>query len=325
MVDRVSGLREVDRVEIVSLMDNSIDFLSTTKRRESQNVRHWLNKRRSKEWVRKHFRFPFAEHGFSVIVHTFIDGERHRVLFDTGVSADGVTINAKRMGIDLSKIEAIVLSHGHYDHWGGLQKIAEAVDKNQLPVLIHDDMLKTRGVANSAHHVREMLPFPPENLVQPAKYVKTKKPHLLAGDTILVTGEIPRVTDFEKGYLQHKALVNGEWQPDPLILDDRAIVVKVKQKGLIVLSGCAHAGIVNTVLYARQITQVKNVHAVLGGFHLAGKEFEERINQTVEALKDINPRIVVPSHCTGWRAIHAVAGALPEAFIANSVGNMYQF
>jgi 7,8-dihydropterin-6-yl-methyl-4-(beta-D-ribofuranosyl)aminobenzene 5'-phosphate synthase len=119
--------------------------------------------------------------------------------------------------------------------------------------------------------------------------------------------------------------VDGKWQPDPLIRDDRAIVFNVKQKGLVVLSGCAHAGIINTTRYAQQLTGIKQIYAIIGGFHLAGKECETRIQPTVEQLKQLAPTIVAPSHCTGWRGICAIAKEMPKAFIWNSVGNLYSF
>ena len=132
---------------------------------------------------------------------------------------------------------------------------------------------------------------------------------------MLVTGEIPRETSFEKGFAPQQARVNGIWQPDPLVLDDRAAVFNIKRKGLVVISGCAHAGIINTVTYAKQITGITNVQAVMGGFHLAGKENEAKIEQTVKELKRINPKRIIPSHCTGWRGTFAIANALPNAFM----------
>jgi 7,8-dihydropterin-6-yl-methyl-4-(beta-D-ribofuranosyl)aminobenzene 5'-phosphate synthase len=110
---------------------------------------------------------------------------------------------------------------------------------------------------NTDGTIRKYPLIPTEEQVKPAKYVKTKKPYLMADDLILVTGEIPRRTSFEKGYPPHKALVNGQWQPDPWIWDDRAIVIKLKRKGLVIVSGCAHAGIINTTLYAQQLTGKK--------------------------------------------------------------------
>jgi len=185
-------------------------------------------------------------------------------------------------------------------------------------------MFKTRGTVNAKGKVRRYPEFPKAEQVKPAEYVKTKNPYLLAGNTILVTGEIPRTTDFEKGFPGHQVLVDGKWQPDPWIRDDRAVVINVKHKGLVVISGCAHAGIINTILYAQQVTKVTKVYAVMGGFHLAGKECEPRINRTVERLKKLKPSLIAPSHCTGWRGKLAIAEALPEAFVWNSVGNLYQ-
>lgn len=318
-------LREVEGAEIISLTDNSVDFLSTIEREEVQNVREWIRERKDEAWVKKHFRLPIAEHGFSMLIRVFDGEEAHSVLFDTGISPDGVVTNAKKMGLNLSKAECIVLSHGHYDHFGGLLPTLRVVSKNDLPIIVHKDMFKTRGVANADGTIRKYPKFPIENHVKTAKYVKTKHPYLVANDMILVTGEIPRRTDFEKGFPQHRVFEGGKWQPDPWIWDDRAIVVNVKQKGLVILSGCAHAGIINTTLYAQQITGVTDIYAVMGGFHLAGKESEPRISQTVEKLKLLNPKLVAPSHCTGWRGIYAIAEALSHAFVWNSVGNLYRF
>jgi 7,8-dihydropterin-6-yl-methyl-4-(beta-D-ribofuranosyl)aminobenzene 5'-phosphate synthase len=119
--------------------------------------------------------------------------------------------------------------------------------------------------------------------------------------------------------------LNGSWQPDPLVRDERAIAINIRRKGLVVLSGCAHAGIINTISYAQQITGTVKVYVVMGGFHLAGKEFENRIQPTIKELQRINPKLIVPSHCTGWKAMCAIAKTLPEAFVWTSVGNLYRF
>jgi metal-dependent hydrolase (beta-lactamase superfamily II) len=317
-------LKEVDGVELISLMDNTVDFLSTTGRREVKQVQEWLRERKSQEWIEKHFRLPLAEHGFSILVKVFSGGESHMVLFDTGISPEGVVINAERMGLNLAEVETMILSHGHFDHWGGLLKTIKAVNKEPLPIVVHEDMFKTKDIANPDGTVREFPSFPAENLVKPATYVKTEEPSTLAEDSILVTGEIPHKTSFEKGLLKQRVLVNGEWKPDPWVWDDRAIVINVKQKGLVVVSGCAHAGIINTALYAQQITGVNRIYAILGGFHLAGKEYETKIASTVNELKKLNPNFIVPSHCTGWRGIFAIAKAMSQAFVWNSVGNMYR-
>ena len=325
MVNQTIAIREVDGVEIVSLMDNSVDFISTIQRKEVQQVRNWIEDRMGEEWIKKYFRLPFAEHGFSVLIRVLRDGKSHVVLFDTGISPEGVVSNAKGIGLNLAEIESIVLSHGHFDHFGGLLKVLQAINKRDLPIIVHEDMFKVRGVANPDGTVRKFPTFPAENQVKLGKYVRTKQPYPVADDTMLVTGEIARKTDFEKGFPQHRALIDGKWQPDPWIWDDQAIVINVKQKGLVVISGCAHAGIVNTILYAQQITGIAKVYAIMGGFHLAGKECEPRISQTVKELKQLNPTVIVPSHCTGWRGIYAIAEAMPQAFVWNSVGNLYRF
>jgi 7,8-dihydropterin-6-yl-methyl-4-(beta-D-ribofuranosyl)aminobenzene 5'-phosphate synthase len=316
---------EADGLEILSLVDNSVDFLSTTNRKEVQSFRLWTKGRHGKEWAGTHAKLPFAEHGFSMLIRILQGGKSHCILFDTGCSSDGVVENAGRMGIDLREVECIVLSHGHYDHFGGLLSALKAINKVNLPVIVHEDMFKARGTASHSGEIREYPEFPLKELVNSAQLIETKQPFLLAEDMLLVTGEIPRETSFEKGYLQHKILVKGAWQADPWIWDDRAIAVNVKEKGLVVILGCAHAGVINTLAYAQRITGGINVHAVFGGFHLAGKDGEKRIGQTVKALKRINPTLVAPSHCTGWRAMCTVAAALPDAFVWNSVGNFYQF
>ncbi len=317
-------IAEVDGLEVISLVDNSVDFLSTIDRKDAQSFRQWTKKGHDEEWARTHSQLPLAEHGFSMLIRVLRDGKTVSILFDTGISSDGVVENAKRMGLELSEVEYIVLSHGHYDHFGGLVSALKTINKSNLPLIVHNDMFRTRGTANSDGTVRIYPEFPTKEMLSSAQLIRTKQPHLIVNDTILVTGEIPRETSFEKGFLQHKALINGTWQPDPSILDDRAVVFKIRGKGLVIISGCAHAGIMNTITYAQRITGVPRVYAVMGGFHLAGKENESRIEQTVKELKQVKPKLVVPSHCTGWRAMCTIASAMPDAFVWNSVGNLYQ-
>jgi 7,8-dihydropterin-6-yl-methyl-4-(beta-D-ribofuranosyl)aminobenzene 5'-phosphate synthase len=318
-------VKEADAAEIISLVDNSVDFLSAVDKRQVQPFRQWTRKRYGREWDRTRTQMPCGEHGFSMLIRVFSGDTPSCVLFDTGGSPNGVVENAERMGINLSEVECIVISHGHYDHFGGLLSAVKAAKKADLPIIVHQSMFVTRGTASAKETVRKYPEFPTEAQLRPARIVSTKKPSLIADDMVCVTGEIPRKTSFETGYAQHRAFVSGSWQPDPWILDERAIAINIRGKGLVVLSGCAHAGIINTVAYAQQITGTEKVYAVMGGFHLAGKEFENRIQPTIEELKRISPKLIVPSHCTGWKAMCAIAKALPEAFVWNSVGNLYRF
>jgi 7,8-dihydropterin-6-yl-methyl-4-(beta-D-ribofuranosyl)aminobenzene 5'-phosphate synthase len=319
------NVKEASTVEIISLVDNSVDFISTNDKKQVQSFRQWTRERYGQEWLRKHTQLPFAEHGFSMLIRVFNEEKSNCVLFDTGGSPEGIVENAKRMGISLSEVECIVLSHGHYDHFGGLLSTIKAVNKVDLPVIVHEDMFETRGTARSDGTIRKYPAFPTETQLSPAKIVYTRQPSLIADDMICITGEIPRKTSFEKGYAQHRVFVNGSWKSDPWIRDERAIAINIKGKGLVVLSGCAHAGIINTISYAQQITGITNVYAVMGGFHLSGKEFENIIEPSIEELRRINPKLIAPSHCTGWKAMCAIARTLPEAFIWNSVGNLYKF
>ena len=150
--------------------------------------------------------------------------------------------------------------------------------------------------------------------------VEDRRPSFLLDGAVLVTGEVDRTTPFEVGFQGHEALRDADWQPDPLILDDQALVLSLRDRGLVVLSGCGHAGIVNTVRYVRRLTGIDAVAAVIGGFHLSGPMFESIIEPTVDALADLSPALLVPAHCTGWRAVHRLAARFPDAFVMSTVG-----
>jgi 7,8-dihydropterin-6-yl-methyl-4-(beta-D-ribofuranosyl)aminobenzene 5'-phosphate synthase len=153
---------------------------------------------------------------------------------------------------------------------------------------------------------------------------RAKEASTLAADLVLVTGEVERGTDFERGFPWAEARIDGQWVVDPFH-DDQGLAVKVKDKGLVVIGGCSHAGIINTVKHAQKAAQVDTVHAVLGGFHLTGPAFEPIIEPTIEVMKKIGPDYVVPMHCTGWNAINQFAEEMPGQFVLNSVGTTYVF
>jgi 7,8-dihydropterin-6-yl-methyl-4-(beta-D-ribofuranosyl)aminobenzene 5'-phosphate synthase len=154
--------------------------------------------------------------------------------------------------------------------------------------------------------------------------VERREPSLLLDGCVLVTGEIDRTTDFEHGMPPpHQAWDGTQWRHDPLVLDDQALVVHVRGRGLVVLTGCGHAGAVNIVRHALRLTGVDRLTALLGGLHLSGPAFEPILGPTVSALTELAPDLVAPGHCTGWRAQHALAAALPDAFVASSSGTSY--
>jgi 7,8-dihydropterin-6-yl-methyl-4-(beta-D-ribofuranosyl)aminobenzene 5'-phosphate synthase len=304
-------LKPADRVEVTVLVDNYIDIFvppatSVDRRLPFNPNRHVM-----------------AEHGFSCLVKVVAGKKEHAVLLDTGLSRECMAWNARQLGIDLAAIEAVVLSHGHFDHIGGLSSVFCGAG-HQVPLVVHPDAFLKRRM-NGPKGVAELPQLDAIALKKAgADILHREGVSTLAAGHLLVTGEVERKTSFEKGMPGMEMWVNGNWVPDP-IRDDQALVVNVKDKGLVVLSGCAHAGIVNTVNYAQKITGFDHVHAVLGGFHLTGPAFASVIQPTIEGMQQIDPDYVVPMHCTGWDAINRFMAAMPKKCILNTVGTTYVF
>ena len=271
------------------------------------------------------FDAPRAEHGFSVMVTVAKGGKERRILFDAGLTPDGLVENMRRLDLSPKDVEVIVLSHGHFDHTTGLDGIVRTLGRPNLPVIIHPEFWSRRRIAIPGREPFE-LPSTSKSALRGAGFeiVEEKRPSFLLDGSLLVTGEVDRTTDFERGFPVHQAFRDGAWQPDPLILDDQAVVVNVRDRGLVVITGCGHSGIVNIVRYAGKLTGVERVYAVIGGFHLNGPLFEPIIPATCRALMEMVPAVIVPAHCTGWRATHALAAAFPDAFIQNSVGTRFE-
>jgi 7,8-dihydropterin-6-yl-methyl-4-(beta-D-ribofuranosyl)aminobenzene 5'-phosphate synthase len=263
-----------------------------------------------------------AEHGFSALVTVRRGTTRTTLLFDTGISPDGMTDNADRLGIDLRDVQGVVLSHGHWDHAGGLAGMAA---RRSLPMTVHPLVWTRRRLAVPGTDAVE-LPTLSRRALEAEGFavVERREPSLLVDGCVLITGEIDRTTDYERGMPPpHQAWDGVGWRHDPLVLDEQAVVVHVRGRGLVVLTGCGHAGAVNTVRHAMRLTGVDRLHALLGGLHLSGPAFEPVIAPTVRALADLAPDLVSPGHCTGWRAQHALAAELPDAFVPGSSGTRY--
>ena len=263
-----------------------------------------------------------AEHGFSALVTVRRGSSTTTLLFDTGISPDGMVVNAERMGLDLRNVQGVVLSHGHFDHAGGLAGLA---GRQALPMTVHPLIWTRRRLAVPGTEPVELPTLSRRALEEEGfAVIERREPSLLVDGCVLITGEIDRTTEFERGMPPpHQAWDGGGWRHDPLVLDDQALVVHVRGRGLVVLTGCGHGGAVNTVRHALRLTGVDRLHALLGGLHLSGPAFEPIIPPTVTALTDLAPDLVAPGHCTGWRAQHALASALPDAFVAGSSGTTY--
>jgi 7,8-dihydropterin-6-yl-methyl-4-(beta-D-ribofuranosyl)aminobenzene 5'-phosphate synthase len=307
-------LKEVDRIEILTLMDNYVDLLL-----ESTPV--VTRPPKAKEGVISRDTLV-GEHGLSLLLTVYEGKEKHTVLFDTGHTGMGVLHNADHLGIDMGQIETIVMSHRHMDHTGSLKPILERLGR-PMPLVIHPEaFLPSRYLLLPDGN---KLRFP-DTLNRKdlegagVKIVESRKPVPVAEGMILVTGEIERTTAFEKGLPNAYTEKDGKLVKDP-ISDDQSLVMHLKGKGLVVISGCAHSGIINTLLYSKKISGVDRLHAVLGGFHLSGPQFEPIIEETIQSLKKMKPKIFVPMHCTGWKAVHRCEEAFPDAFVLNSVGS----
>jgi 7,8-dihydropterin-6-yl-methyl-4-(beta-D-ribofuranosyl)aminobenzene 5'-phosphate synthase len=321
-----SGLREVDGAEIVCLVDNVVDLLLTSTevvQRPRGEAPPEIARLMEPGEIRMTMR---AEHGFSALISSHLDGRSHSILLDAGLSVGGLVHNMDALRIDPNVIEAIVLSHGHPDHTAGLNGLAERLQGRPLPLILHPDAWLERHIAVPGQKPIELARLDKPALMEAGFQVyESRDPTYLADNTLFVTGEVERTTDFEKGFPVHRARRESDWAPDPFVLDDQAVVVNVRAKGLIVVTGCGHSGIINILRYAQKITGVKEVYAVIGGFHLNGPLFEPIIPSTVEAMREIGPQVIAPTHCTGWKAIHAFAAAMPQAFVQNSVGTRYVF
>jgi 7,8-dihydropterin-6-yl-methyl-4-(beta-D-ribofuranosyl)aminobenzene 5'-phosphate synthase len=318
-------LEPVDEVVVTTLMDNSYDALLA-----DGGVARRTPFARTPAVAAPQFSdghtVPglIAEHGFSALVTTRRGNDSHTVLFDTGVSPDGMATNFERLGLDSAAIEVVVLSHGHFDHAGGFPGLARLRGRRGMPLTVHPLVWSRRRVALPDQHHWDMPTLNRSALeAEGLEVIERRQPSLLLDGSILITGEVDRTTDFERGMPGHEAWRDGAWEPDPLILDEQALVVHVRGRGLVVLTGCGHAGAVNIARHAIRLTGVDRLHALLGGFHLSGPAFEPVIEPTVAAFTAMEPDLLVPAHCTGWKAQHRLAAALPDAFVPNAVGTSF--
>ena len=277
-----------------------------------------------------------ACHGLSVLLTGSLGDERHTVLFDVGPYPHVWLENARHLDLDLASIEALFLSHWHFDHSGGFPEVVAAIAAARrarglaapLVVDLHPDRPDQRGLM-AANGTLVLLPAEPSfEAIEAAggQVVKAADAHLVAGGFFYGGGAIPRVTSYETGLAGHHSFRGERLEADPLIMDERFLAARVRGRGVSVMSACSHAGIVNACLAVKENFPAEPVDLVLGGYHLAGKVMEERIPETVRDLAAlIAPRIVAPGHCTGWRAKAALAQAFAPAHYAPSVvGSLYR-
>jgi 7,8-dihydropterin-6-yl-methyl-4-(beta-D-ribofuranosyl)aminobenzene 5'-phosphate synthase len=309
-------LAPVDRVQITVVIDNFLDVLMAG---EQGVVRYLARDFGAAEQL-------VAEHGFSALVTIDRGTDRQTVLYDAGLTPHAVARNLDVLEVPVGDLRAIVISHGHADHHGGLEGLLRRRGRSRLPLVIHPDAWRERRVVfPSGVEVRLPPPNRHDLEAEGLEVVEERAHSMLLDGSLLVSGQIERVTDFEVGFPIHEACNGGGWQPDPMIWDDQALIVDVRGLGLVILSGCSHAGVINVVKHAQRLTGNSRIAGLIGGLHLTGGLFESRIGPTVEALRAAAVARVLPAHCSGWRAVHAIARALPDAFVQSAVGTTVTF
>ena len=324
-------LAVLDSADVFVLVDNVSDGLSSVPEGVSAEVEN-LMEAGAEEFSGDGL--CFACWGISLVVTARI-GERIRtMLFDGGPAADAVDHNAPRLGIDMGRIEAVALSHGHIDHAGGLpaaiRQIYAANGGDVVPVHVNPDMFAHRGDMLDTGNVFPLEDIPSIESLQLAggQVVNDPDARLLLDDMFYLSGEIPRVTPYEQGLPGQMARKadGAAWEPDPWVMDERFLAVNVRDKGVIVFTACSHAGVVNVLRNARDIFSPTPLYGVMGGFHLAGRTFEKIIPETVEDMEEFGLKVIVPGHCTGWRAVHSLLDAFGEdVVVPSAVGRRHRY
>lgn len=306
---------EVDRLVVTVITDNYYDALrpdtkvSTVFRSRPGSVIH-------------------AEHGLSYHVETEVDGVSSTLFFDYGMDLMGMTHNIEVLGIDVARVNAMALSHGHFDHWGGLteflRRYGDRIPKG-TPLYIGQETFARRFSIRPSDN--EPMDIGKLERAEIDKFGVVDIRELTEPKEIIpggyATGPVEKVTDYEKGN-PNLLVKRGDRLEQDLFEGELALFFVVKNRGLVILSGCAHIGIINIVKYAVQISGISKVHAIIGGFHLVNAQ-TNLIDRYIEDIKGFSPDYIVPTHCTGFEAIVRFAREMPEQFILNTAGTSYTF
>ncbi len=316
MSERVT-LLPVDFADVTILVDNFVDILLP-----SVEVAHRAPL--SYNWSEREQ--LIAEHGYSLLLTVQREGHTESVLYDAGLGRKTVLHNMDVLEVRAKDLRAVVLSHGHADHHGGLEGMFQRIGRSKMPLVLHPDAWRERRLVFPTGQEIHMPPPSHADLDREGvEIIEERGPSLLLDGMLLVTGQVDRVTDFEKGFPLQQVHTEHGWEPDTWMWDDQAVVCHVKDKGLVVLSSCSHAGAINVLRHAQRLTGIDKVYVFVGGLHLTGGLFESIIPRTIAELAAIGPAIVVPGHCTGWKATHELARQLPQAYLQTSVGTRLHF
>lgn len=302
-----------DRLELTILVDNFIDMLIPN----SEKV--------ARQGMPEHFApvrgTPLAENGISFLVKTTTAGRTTTILFDAGMTGETLVHNAKVLDIDLSSVDQVVLSHGHPDHFGGIYGALQAIG-GQPAVVVHPDAFAPRSIQRAD---TTLLYFnralTEERLRDAGAALFPVRGPIDLSPGVATSGEIPTVVDFEQEVPTGRVTLRDGLAVADNIDDYLCLIINVRGKGLVVLDPCGHAGVVSAVRRSIEVAGTSQIEAVMGGFHLGHEGIsQEKIEHTAEALADLSPSTVSPMHCSGLRAVRAIAEHLPDAFVQMTVG-----
>jgi 7,8-dihydropterin-6-yl-methyl-4-(beta-D-ribofuranosyl)aminobenzene 5'-phosphate synthase len=319
---------EVDSLEILVIVDNVTDSLSTNPTGVEAEWRGLLTRGRIR--VLSGPNICCAHHGLSLLLTARLGESIQTLLFDAGAERQTFMRNAGILGVDFGIITDIALSHGHWDHAGGMLAAIEQVVKvrgvGKVNAYMHPGMFSQRGLRLPSGLVFPMENVPTEDELRSAgaNVICTDQPQVIGQRAFYISGEIPRVTSYEMGLAgQVRRVTEGaEWEPDPLVMDERYVSVNVKGRGQFIFSACSHAGIINVVRHARDTFAQTPPFAIMGGLHLSGAT-EAIIPETVADLQQFGLQLLAPGHCTGWRAISAMEHVFKERVVPLAVGKRF--
>lgn len=320
-------LKPVETCTVDVLVDNVMDILSTAPASVTGHVQNVF------EAGAKELSGPClccAHWGLSLVIRVQDSKTKHTLLFDSGPEGSTVERNGTRLGINFSEVEAAMFSHGHWDHVGGmttaLKLINAANGGKPIPVHVNDDMFVRRGLRVGPEKLVPFKDLPSKDELEAVggKVTSQEDEHTLLDDMFYISGEIPRVTSYEKGLPKHERYGGNGWEPDPFIMDERYAAVHIKNKGIAIFTACSHAGLINVLTDARKVFDPVSLYGVMGGFHLSGAYNESIIPDTIEDLKRFGLKVIIPGHCTGWRAVHKLVEAFgEETIIMSAVGQSH--
>jgi 7,8-dihydropterin-6-yl-methyl-4-(beta-D-ribofuranosyl)aminobenzene 5'-phosphate synthase len=318
----------VDSLEILVIVDNVTDSLSTNPPWVEPEWRGLLTRGRIR--VLSGPSICCGHHGLSLLLKARIGDSTQTLLFDTGAERQTFERNSRILGVDFKAITDIVLSHGHWDHAGGMVAAVEQVVQSRgtghVNCHMHPGMFSQRGTTLPSGVIFPMESVPTkEDLVSAgASVLCTDKPQFIGQGSFYVSGEIPRVTPYERGLLNQvrRSHEGAEWEPDPLVMDERYVSVNVKGRGQFIFSACSHAGIINVLKHACDAFPQVSPFAIMGGLHLSGPT-EAIIPETISDMERFGLELFAPGHCTGWRAISAMDQTFKGKVVPLAVGKRF--